>query len=122
MTKILRNHIIHEFAGVCYENSDLYHERHDKRSRWEVSPEVVDKDGGEDSVLRVEETEFGCEETPEFTLGYRIGNLADDVSLRSPEHGNMKGNVREAKPAGEALADRRLVWKSIMCLIPEREC
>ena len=34
MTKILRNHIIHEFSGVCYENSDLYHERHDKRSRW----------------------------------------------------------------------------------------
>ena len=34
MTKILRNHIIHEFAGVCYENPDLYHERHDKRSRW----------------------------------------------------------------------------------------
>ena len=35
MTKILRNHIIHEFAGVCYENPDLYHERHDKRSRWD---------------------------------------------------------------------------------------
>ena len=34
MTKILRNHIIHEFAGICYENPDLYHERHDKRSRW----------------------------------------------------------------------------------------
>ena len=34
MTKILRNHIIHEFAGICYENLDLYHERHDKRSRW----------------------------------------------------------------------------------------
>ena len=39
MTKILRNHIIHEFAGVCYENPDLYHERHDKRSRWEAAPE-----------------------------------------------------------------------------------
>ena len=36
MTKILRNHIIHEFAGICYENLDLYHERHDKRSRWDM--------------------------------------------------------------------------------------
>ena len=43
MTKILRNHIIHEFAGVCYENPDLYHERHDKRSRYlpQFSPSTV---------------------------------------------------------------------------------
>ena len=36
MTKILRNCIIHEFVGVCYEYPNFYHERHDKRSRWEV--------------------------------------------------------------------------------------
>ena len=41
MTKILRNHIIHEFAGICYENLDLYHERHDKRSRWVLRVRLV---------------------------------------------------------------------------------
>ena len=41
MTKILRNHIIYEFTGVCYENPDLYHERHDKRSRWVVASAAI---------------------------------------------------------------------------------
>ena len=64
---------------------------------------------GENCILCVDEAEFGREEAPEFSFGQRIWDLADNVPLRRPEHGNVEGYVREAKPAGETLTNRRLV-------------